>query len=133
MSGHTATPWEVIAGDDYYIRADAYPEEFVGRFKSDDTGPYVACVGNRPADFGEANAAFIVTACNSHADLVRALEFYADPLRYDGPNQRVIGDDPYTPKDRGYLQDVTRDNGDIARAALAKLHPAKGNETEKSS
>lgn len=62
---------------------------------------------------------------NSHADLVKALEFYSDCNRYDGPNQRLIGDDPYTPKDRGYLQDVTRDGGDIARAALATLTARK--------
>jgi hypothetical protein len=70
----TPTPWEVGSGDDYYIRADAYPSEFIGKFKSDDNGPYVAYIGNRPADFGEANAAFIVKAVNSHDALVKALQ-----------------------------------------------------------
>lgn len=52
--------------------------------------------------------------------LVKALEFYADPTRYDGPNQRLIGSDPFTPQDQGYRQDVIRDGGNIAREAIAK-------------
>jgi hypothetical protein len=74
MTDHTPTPWRVISGDDYYIAADAYPKEFIGHFKGDDTGDYVAYVGNRPKDFGEANAAFIVKAVNNHDALVKALE-----------------------------------------------------------
>ncbi len=49
-----------------------------------------------------------------------ALEFYADFRRYDGPNQRYTGGDPYTPEDASYLTDVTRDRGSFARAALTK-------------
>lgn len=63
--------------------------------------------------------------CGRAADeieaLVKALEFYGDPSRYDGPNQRLVGDDPYTPKDQGYRQDVTRDGGKIARDMLASV------------
>lgn len=48
-----------------------------------------------------------------------ALGFYADTNRYHGPNQRVIRDyDPFTPEGAKYVQDVTRDRGNIARAAL---------------
>lgn len=121
MSGHTATPW---------VAAAHFAERHGGRtyipILRPGNDPVPLAVVHRDVDGygrneGEANAALIVTACNSHADLVRALEFYADPLRYDGPNQRIIGDGPYTPKDRGYLQDVTRNNGDIARAALSRL------------
>jgi hypothetical protein len=70
----TPTPWRVVAGDDYYITADGYPTEFIGHFKSDDNGGYVAVVGNRPKDFGEANAAFIVKAVNEHDALVAEVE-----------------------------------------------------------
>lgn len=73
MVEHTPTPWRVISGDDYYIAADGYPREFIGRFKGDDMGDYLAFVGNRPKDFGEANAAFIVKAVNNYDALVEAL------------------------------------------------------------
>jgi nucleosome binding factor SPN SPT16 subunit len=52
--------------------------------------------------------------------LVAALKFYADPVRYDGSNQRIPKNgDAYTPSDHAYLRDVTRDGGQIAIAALA--------------
>ncbi len=66
MAEHTPTPWEVGSGDDYYIRAEAYPKSFPHRFKNDDLGDYLALVGNRTEDFGQANAAFIVKAVNAH-------------------------------------------------------------------
>lgn len=47
-----------------------------------------------------------------------ALEFYADPRRYDGPNQQPIPDDPYAKPDAAYIMDVTRDHGSIAVKAL---------------
>lgn len=47
-----------------------------------------------------------------------ALEFYADFRRYEGANQRPLEDDPYSKPDAAYIQDVTRDRGGIARAAL---------------
>ena len=66
-------------------------------------------------------APFIVKACNSHDALVKALEFYAQQFRYDGPNHHAMPNDPYTPDGQPFLQDVTRDGGNIARAALAKV------------
>ena len=48
-----------------------------------------------------------------------ALGFYSQPVRYDGPNQRSIPGDPYTAADSAYMNDVCRDGGEIARAALA--------------
>ena len=54
-------------------------------------------------------------------ELERALGFYADPRRYNGPNQKPIPDDPFAKPDRVYIQDVSRDNGEIARAALAAV------------
>ncbi len=64
----------------------------------------------------------IVKCVNSHADLVAALEFYADPKRYEGPNQKAEAGDEHTPSENVYRQDVIRDQGDIARAALAKAN-----------
>lgn len=52
-------------------------------------------------------------------EMVKALEFYANPKRYEGPNQRPIAGDKFTAPDAAYLQDVTRDHGAIARAALS--------------
>ena len=48
--------------------------------------------------------------------LRKALAFYADPKRYMGPNQRNEFSDPFSPGP--YLQDVTRDGGEIARRAI---------------
>lgn len=49
-----------------------------------------------------------------------ALEFYARPIAYLGGNQRNEGqDDPFTPADAPYIEDVGRDGGRRARAALA--------------
>lgn len=52
------------------------------------------------------------------ARLRAALEFYARPIAYEGSNSRNVGQDPFTPLDRPYIQDVSRDNGEVARAAL---------------
>lgn len=53
-----------------------------------------------------------------------ALEFYADPTRYHGPNQRNDHADKWS-GESPYIRDVTRDGGAIARAALAE-QPAQG-------
>lgn len=50
-----------------------------------------------------------------------ALEFYADSTRYNGPNIRLEGEpDKYQPEGLYYRLDVTRDRGNIARAALQR-------------
>lgn len=53
----------------------------------------------------------------------KALAFYADLTRYDGPNQRLPDgeSDPYTPANMGYRMDVIRDLGKIARDALERI------------
>ncbi len=52
-------------------------------------------------------------------DSVKPLQFYADPKRYEGDNQRLVGEpDTYQPKDCPYLWSVNRDGGNIARSAL---------------
>lgn len=56
-----------------------------------------------------------------------ALEFYADPMRYHGPNQRNTHADKWS-GESSYIRDVIRDGGDIARAALAS-QPAQGEAT----
>jgi hypothetical protein len=66
----------------------------------------------------EFEAAQLIYRFNAHDALVRALEFYADPKRYDGPNQHPLPDDPYARPDAAYIYDVTRDHGAVARAAL---------------
>lgn len=48
-----------------------------------------------------------------------ALDFYADPTRYHGPNQRNDHADKWS-GESPYIRDVTRDGGAIARAALAE-------------
>ncbi len=55
--------------------------------------------------------------------LLAALEFYADPRRYDGPNTSPIEGDQFAPDGLVYRYDVTRDHGRVARAAIAR---AKG-------
>lgn len=55
------------------------------------------------------------------AALVKALEFYANPSRYEGANMSPLPDDPFQPSDLVYRLDVTRDNGEIARAALTSV------------
>ena len=60
----------------------------------------------------------IIDLMNENARLRTALEFYADPRRYDGPNMPAILNDPYSPEGLGYRYDVTRDNGKIAQKAL---------------
>jgi hypothetical protein len=64
----------------------------------------------------------ICTASVSGAvdELTKALRFYADPERYRGSNNRLVGEDPYTPSGEVYLRDVMRDRGEIARAALSR-------------
>ncbi len=76
------------------------------------------------ADWLRAQDAWIKRALGAEAQrdaLMKALEFYADENRYRGSNQRNDGSDPYTKSDAAYMQDVNRDNGEIARTALASV------------
>ncbi len=50
--------------------------------------------------------------------LRHALAFYADSKRHQGPNKRPVEDDPYTEPGAPYMQDVVRDSGELAQAAL---------------
>lgn len=57
------------------------------------------------------------------AQMKEALEFYADPTRYNGANQRNDSDDKWS-GGNAYLKDVTRDHGEIARRALSPQGPS---------
>ena len=63
----------------------------------------------------------LATITAQRDQLLEALEFYAQEKRYHGQNQSLDGEDKYTPTGKPYLQDVTRDHGDIARAAIASV------------
>lgn len=49
-----------------------------------------------------------------------ALQFYADPIRYNGPNQHASKGERHM-REPSYLLDVTADRGALASAALAAL------------
>ena len=76
---------------------------------------------NEEAALRIAAALNSVERVNAQAGVVEALEFYADPLRYHGPNQSRQDGDRHTPVEFPDMIDVTRDGGDIARAALAAV------------
>jgi hypothetical protein len=61
-------------------------------------------------------------------ELLEALEFYADKKRYEGPNQQRELGDKFTPESDCYRMDVCRDNGAIARIAIARaaINKVKG-------
>lgn len=82
---HTSTPWEVVAGNDYFITAEGYPKDpspYVDNNLDDDV--LVAMVGNQTADCGEANARLIVRAVNNHEALVEALKLALRESGCDG-------------------------------------------------
>lgn len=135
MSNHTPVPWKIGA---YCSRPNADGMKGHRIISDGDDGFefHIAAVGTHPginSEAARANAVLIIEAVNNYAamrtgieslrlQLVKvreALEFYADGERYNGPNQRLVGDDKYTRADAAYLKDVTRDGGDLARRALA--------------
>ena len=77
-TAHTPTPWEhtPMADGRHHVLGILCTE-----YRGNETAPYhplIASVfhgmGHAPREIAEANAAFIVRACNSHAALVAALE-----------------------------------------------------------
>jgi hypothetical protein len=64
---HTPTPWRVVNGS--LIKDELMPFDRDER----DTVLIATTAGNAPAALAEANAAFIVRACNSHEQLAAAL------------------------------------------------------------
>ncbi|ATJ91568.1 hypothetical protein HK16_04925 [Acetobacter senegalensis] len=70
----TSGPWEVLVGDNYSIISKNYPKNYPNFFKTDDTGPDLAAVGNRSVDCGEANAYLIAAAPELYEVLSDALK-----------------------------------------------------------
>src|SRR6266567_538397 len=73
----TPGPWALVAGDDYYIHADAYPKQFSGHYKGDDLGPALAIIGNRSVDMGTANANLIAAAPELYSDALDSEHAYS--------------------------------------------------------
>lgn len=81
-----------------------------------------------PIDWSRDQISLIEWIAKQHADMAneiktmrKALSFYADPLRYQGPNQPPLAKDEFTPADFPYRIDVTRDNGEIARSSIKNM------------
>ena len=73
---HTPGPWSVVAGDNYMVESDRIPDKYPHRFPGDDLGRFVAFVGNRQPDFGEADAKLIAAA----PDLLEACELMIEAM-----------------------------------------------------
>lgn len=82
---------------------------------------HAAALAAKDAELAAANHAWRAMKDRAHAaeaqlaEARKALEFYANPIRYNGPNQRNSGNDPYSTGP--YILSVERDNGEIARRA----------------
>lgn len=63
-----------------------------------------------------SDIASIIDRETGAAELLAALKFYADPRKYEGPNQRADSDEEAV---ASYRVDVTRDRGEKARHAIA--------------
>jgi hypothetical protein len=108
MADHTPTPWRVANGVDIQGPPDTHALDYTS----------VAGGRGRLLGIAEANAHFIVRACNAHAGLVAALQALADKVDAtsdcDHKRQRC--------EDIGCIGAEVR----AARAALAK---ARGEST----
>lgn len=119
FEGATPGPWEHDNLDPARVNASG-------------DGEMVACCGlnGHHDDFHEviANARLIAAAPTLLSDhkrmsaeierLRKALTFYADSKRYAAVNLRNDGTDKWS-GDEPYYKDIHRDNGEVARAALA--------------
>ena len=93
-TAHTPTPWE------HTPMADGR-HHFLGilctEYRGNETAPYHPLVASvfhgmgqlAPREIAEANAAFIVRACNSHAALVAALEAVVKYLEANRPMGKI--------------------------------------------
>lgn len=131
MSGHTATPWEVETpmGDEtlWIVEAGKHVHEWrcIAMVCSDDP------INDKDRDPLEpltpedaaANAAFIVTACNSHAELVKALEEIVKA--YDSGNLEMRSPEIGEPENGIPYHEWHEEWLHHARAALATLTARK--------
>ena len=77
MSGHTSLPWrewhgDIVAEGDEASDYDDYVIAGIGVSYGSRSSVYCPVRAHKPE--GKANAAFIVRACNSHSDMLEALE-----------------------------------------------------------
>jgi hypothetical protein len=121
---HTPTPWQVDSGDELAIQSVEGgaqiatvlgPDDFLCRDDDDDEVFEEEC---------EANAAFIVRACNAHDDLVAALK---SALAYVDAEAMLKDDDLHVSSVKCMdLRDgvVRQFDCEAARATLAKAGAA---------
>ena len=95
-----------------YAAGNAFPWRVIEVVGDDDRSVALAKL------IAELRPEVVVSLISQYRRMEEALRFYADERRYNGANQRPIPDDPYSPPDRAYIHDVTKDGGDIARQAL---------------
>lgn len=75
MSEHTPTPWVVVVGKDNSDNGEPLSPDIFGTITGGNEGWHIARVWLAGKYLnGEANAEFIVLACNNHDALVKALE-----------------------------------------------------------
>jgi hypothetical protein len=98
-TAHTPLPWDFDEYEDGTSIFCANPD-------SKNHGEWVAHVVTELTEHGEVNAAFIVRACNSHAELLAALEailIEAQDLRFLLTNGKRDGDLPAMAKARAVI------------------------------
>lgn len=103
---HTATPWGIERDSSTLwigpMRSDGKKiNEIVTSIDADPTLKPEVLQRN------EADAVFIVKACNNHDELVKALQFYAEGKHYQ--------------EGHGWDSQPTVEDGEVARAALEKV------------
>jgi hypothetical protein len=121
MSGHTATPWEVETpmGDETPWIVEAGLEAYQWRCiamtctESSDEGHDAITI-----EEAVANAAFIVTACNSHAELVKALEECRNRLKMD------LDEIKHLRKKHGDFSNMDRGADEADKRAIAQADAA---------
>lgn len=96
MSKHSPLPWRTLLPNDTLIVSATGVEtaQTLGDYHAGD------------ADVMEADAAFIVRACNSHHDLLEALRYYASPEAWT-VNQVEGADGDYGAKARAAIAKAT--------------------------
>lgn len=122
-----ALPWRLEHGDGEMDLRARFPSESRVLIMSDNDcehHPIADCSCNfscRAQYEQEANAAFIVKACNSHEQLVAALRFYANESDWD----ELQADAAASAFDRNTGSRLGSDCGEVARAALAAAEVSK--------
>ena len=103
---HTPTPWKFISAK----ANQAAGAPVIHAIRSVDGRHTIVDLGTLYTDEQKANAAFIVTACNAHAELLAALKGMLDMVRFADQD------------DDGFACGISLEQSQIiaARAAIAK-------------